>query len=125
MRLWSDSVNPVSVAAWSWRAMRGHSVIFASLFASAVLGLSVISGFRYVLTRLGAPWYAWLLVPIVVVGYCAKKEHEWIPEPERRRIWARRIVFGSIVLSLLIAWATPSAPHRDPDPAHVGQPARR
>ena len=94
-------VTPISAVTWSWRALRGHSVTFAVLLASAVLGISILGAFRHLLTRLGAPWYVWIIVPILAVGYFAKKEQEWIPEPERRRWWARRVLIGGIVLAVL------------------------
>ena len=53
-------MNPISAVAWSWRVLRGHSVTFAGLFASAILGVSLLAGFKHLLVRLGAPWYVWL-----------------------------------------------------------------
>lgn len=103
-------MNPLSAVSWSWRALRGHSITFAALFASALLGFSILGGFRHLLTRLGAPWYVWLVVPILVVGFVAKKEIEWVPDQTRRRTWARRVFFGSIVLAALIAWWRPARP---------------
>lgn len=101
-------MNPISAVSWSWRALRGHSVTFAALFASSLLGLSVLAGFRHLLSRVGAPWYILLLAPLFLFGYLAKKEQQWIPEPERRRRLARRLLFGSIVLALLFAWLRPA-----------------
>lgn len=103
-------MNPVSAFSWSWRALRGHSVTFAGLFASAVLGISILAWFKHLLVRLGAPWYVWIIVPIVLVGWLAKREQEWIPEAARRRWWARRIFFGSIVLAVLLSWLRPARP---------------
>jgi hypothetical protein len=89
--------------SWSWRALRGHSVTFAAMFALGILGVSAISEFRHFLVRLGAPWYAWLLVPMFAVGYLARKETEWLPEATTRRRWARGLFFGSILIAILIA----------------------
>jgi hypothetical protein len=100
----------VSALSWSWRALRAHSITSAGLFASALLGLSIVSGFRHLLTRLGAPWYVWLIAPILVFGYLGKKEEQWFPEPAIRRRWARRVLFGSIAIAVLLAWLRPSKP---------------
>lgn len=110
-------MNPLSAVTWSWRALRGHSVTFAGLFACGVLGISVMTTFRAVLRRLDAPWQAWLLLPMAVVALLAKKETEWWPDPEVRKAWARRIFFGSIVAAILLAIMRPEPP---PDPAAPG-----
>jgi hypothetical protein len=94
-----------STLSWTWHALRGHSVTFAVLFALTLLGVPVLSEFRHLLGRWGATWYVWLLVPILVVGYCAKKETQWIPELPVRKRWARSIFFGSIVLAFVLAKA--------------------
>ena len=97
------NLNPFSALSWSWRALRGHSVTFAAMFALGLLGVSLVSEFRHVLTRMDAPWYVWLLIPMFVIGYLAKKEAVWIPDLARRRKWARILFFGSIVIAVLIA----------------------
>ena len=121
------NLNPFDVLAWSWRALRGHSLTFAGLFACGVLGLSVISQLRRLLDGLGAPWYAWLLVPLIAIGYLAKKETEWMPEPETRKKWARRVFFGSIALAFVLAKL--GADRREetaiPPPAAAGPPPRK
>lgn len=99
----ASPVKIVSAVSWSWRALRGHSVTSAGLFASAVLGLSVLSGFHHLLVRVGAPWYVLLLAPIIATGYVARKEQQWIPEPARRRRLARLLFFGSLVLAFALA----------------------
>ena len=96
-------LDVIPAVSWTWRALRGHSLTFAGLFALALLGVSVVGKFRELLERLGAPWYAWLLVPILGVAFLARKEAEWLPDPARRRRWARGIFFGSIALSLALA----------------------
>lgn len=116
------NLNPLSALSWSWRALRGHSVTFAALFALSLLGVSVLSGFRHLLARAGAPWYIWLLVPIFLVAYLARKETQWLPQLETRRRWARGLFFGSIVIALLIAKFGPA--HRDRAPA-AEEPARQ
>ena len=97
------NLNPVTALTWSWRALRGHSVTCAALFALGLLGLAVIPMLRHLLSRLGAPWYVWLLGPALAVAYCARKEVEWLPDAGARRRWARGIFFGAIALAALIA----------------------
>lgn len=116
----SFNLNPLSALSWSWRALRGHSVTFAALFACSVLGVSIVAEFRHLLTRFGAPWYVWLLVPMFVVAYLARKEAEWLPEVDTRRKWARRLFFGSIVIALLIAFLRP-ARHIAPETDAAGE----
>jgi hypothetical protein len=105
-------VNPVTGTSWLWRALRGKSVTFAALFACGVLGLSIVGEFRHLLSRLGAPWYVWLILPMIAVAVLARKESEWLPDVDERRKWSKRLVFGSIILSLVIAkfHRTPSPP---------------
>lgn len=107
-------MNSWSALSWTWRALRGHSLIFSGLFACGILGISVLTGFRHVLSKLGAPWYAWLLVPMIAVTYLARKETEWLPDPAERKKWARRIFFGSILLAIVVAKLSPDRPGSAP-----------
>lgn len=75
-----------------------------------MLGVSVLGFFRHLLTQWGAPWYIWFLAPIVLVTLLAKKESEWLPDPEKRRKWSRWLVYGSILLVLAISWFAPKKP---------------
>ncbi|ACB73537.1 hypothetical protein Oter_0246 [Opitutus terrae PB90-1] len=123
---WLGGVNPISASSWLWRALRGHSVTFAALFACSLLGLSVFSEFRGLLDRIDAPWYVWLLAPIVLVSALAKKEQEWIPDARKRLWWARGLVIGSIVAVILIASLAPEpkpASH-EPTPIRTNSPLR-
>ena len=99
------NLNLFAALSWTWRALRGHSVTFAALFGLGLLGVSVIAKARELLIDLGAPWYAWFLVPLLGIAYLARKESEWMPELDTRRKWARRVFFGSILLSVAIAIA--------------------
>lgn len=103
-------MNPFSGVSWFWRAWRGSSVTFALLFASGILGLSVLGWIRHMLSRWGAPWYLWFLLPIILVAIAARKESEWLPDPVLRAKCARWLVFGSIALAMLIARFGPKAP---------------
>ena len=96
-------MNPFSAGSWLWRAWRTRSVTAAALFALAVLGISVLGGFRHLLSRLGAPWYVWLLLPLAAVAVLARKEAEWMPDETERRKWSRRLIVGSLLLALLAA----------------------
>lgn len=106
----------VSLLAWSWRALRGRSVTFAGLFAASVLGWSVITGFRHLLSRLGAPWYVWLVAPTLLIGYLAKKEQEWLPDPVLRGRWARRVLLASLTLLALLTLLRPARRPQPPLP---------
>jgi hypothetical protein len=106
-------LNPLAALSWSWRALRGHSVTFAALFALGILGVSIVGEIREALGDLGAPWYAWLLIPVFAVAYLAKKETEWLPELKQRKRWARGLFFGSILIAVL--WAK-FGPHRAATP---------
>jgi hypothetical protein len=119
------NLNPFSAFSWSWRALRGHSVTFAALFALGLLGISFVAEFRHILTRMGAPWYAWFLVPMFAVGYLAKKEADWLPDVARRRRWARGLFFGSIVIAVLIAKFGPRRNSATVEPAQPTAAAQR
>ncbi len=107
-------MNPISGTAWFWRAIRGHSLTFSTLFAFGLFGLSVAGGFRHVLHRLGAPWYVWLLLPFMVIGALARKETDWMPDPAERRKWSRGIVVGAVLIALLAAKLAPKPPPEEP-----------
>lgn len=111
---WLAGVNPLSAGSWLWRALRGRSVTFAALFACGLLGVSVLGEVRGLLDRIDAPWYVWLLAPIVLVSTLAKKEQEWIPDERKRLWWARGLVIGAILAVILIAKLAP-----DEQPAHA------
>jgi len=86
------------------------------VFALAVLGVSVLGGFRHLLSRLGAPWYVWLLLPLAVVAAFARKEAEWMPDEAERRKWSRRVIVGALVLALLTAKFSPRHPEETGSP---------
>jgi hypothetical protein len=44
------------------------------IFAVGLFGFSAVGAFRHALSRLGAPWYVWLLVPIFVGTVLVRKE---------------------------------------------------
>lgn len=92
----------IGVVAWFWRGLRGHSVTFATLFASFVLGLSIAGGFGRLLHALGVHWLYVLIVPALLFGWLAKRETRWIPDEKRRRMIARGLLFGSAVLAIVI-----------------------
>lgn len=96
---------------------------FAALFALGLIGVSAPGAFRDLLTRLGAPWYVWFLAPIVLLASLARREKEWIPDPNRRRIWSRWIVIGSIALAIGLAKLT-REPESSPAPREAGERPR-
>lgn len=91
-------MNPLSSVSWLWRAWRGRSITFAVLFAFGLLGVSVLGGFRQMLRHHGAPWYVWLILPMILFARLAWRETQWFPDPAVRKKWALRIVVGALVL---------------------------
>lgn len=98
-------VNPL----WFWRGLMGNSVTFATLFASVLLGASIAGGFKHLLAALGIHWLYVLLIPIFFFSWMSRKEAVWIPDPAKRKFYARSLILGSIVMALLIAWLRPAA----------------
>jgi hypothetical protein len=122
-------METLSGIGWLWRALRGRSVTFAALFAVSLLGFSVIATLRHMLSWLNAPWFAGFLLPLFLIAILARKETEWIPDPEQRYAWARRLILGSIVAAAAAALLLPKpprAPEPEPTPAlrRHGHPAR-
>jgi hypothetical protein len=119
-------VNPISAISWFWKALRGNSVTFAVLLACALLGMSVLRWLKDGLYAVGTPWWLVLVIPSVLIGLLAKKERVWIPDEARRRLWARSVVVGAVLLSVLIALLKP-APKATPAKANLensaGSPA--
>ena len=109
-------MNPVTGSSWLWHAWRGRSVTFAALFASGILGLSVLSSFRHLLSRWGAPWFFWLLAPVLILAILSRKEQEWLPDPELRTRCARWLVLGSIAIVLVSTWLSPKRPAQESAP---------
>lgn len=99
-------MNPFSAISWFWKGLRGHSITFAALFASGLIGLSLMRGLVHLLGELGVPWLGLIVLPMVIVGVLAKREKQWIPDETRRRVWARSLLFGSIALAILMAAIT-------------------
>lgn len=99
--VWVFAVNIV-VVSWFWRGLRGHSVTFSLLFASFLLGLSISGGVKQLLAALGVHWLYVLILPAVFFTWMNGRETRWIPEERRRRVLARSLLFGSIVLAIII-----------------------
>lgn len=87
---------------WFWRGLKGHSVTFAALFASFVLGVSIAGGVVRLLSSLGVHWLYVLILPAVVFTWLHQREARWIPDSEKRKRLARWIIGGSIVLAVVI-----------------------
>lgn len=96
-----------SLVPWFWRALRGHSVTFAALFAAGILGVSVVGWFRHVLRELGLPWWVWLVLPAVGIAVLARKEKTWLPDETRRRKWARGVMAVAIAAVMVLAKLSP------------------
>jgi hypothetical protein len=96
-------LSPVSTL-WFWRGLAGHSVTFAALFASVILGFSISKGLHHLLGWMGFHWLYVLIIPILFFKVLAQAEVRWIPDPGRRRSIALGILIGSIALSTSISW---------------------
>jgi hypothetical protein len=89
-------------------------VTFAALFATGLLGLSILSWVRHVLDRWHAPWYLLIVLPMLLVAVLVRKEEEWLPDPELRMRCARWLVFGSILIVMLSSILMPKRASESP-----------
>lgn len=85
-----------------WRAIRHYSLTASVVFASAILGFSVVKLLRRLLHELSVPWLFLWLIPIFLIGAVAKRESNWVPDANFRRKLALGIALGSIVLAVVI-----------------------
>ena len=97
------------------------AIVHGAQDALGLLGFSVLGWFRELLARVGAPWYVWLIAPIVLIAFLARKETEWIPDEKRRRQWSRWLVIGAIIVVILIAKFAP----KDESPRPLREPQGR
>ena len=95
-------VNPFAIS-WLWRGLKGHSVTFAVLFASLLLGGSISREVSYLLTRLGVHWLYVMILPAVFFMWLAKHEDRFIPDESKRKLYARSLIIGSILVAIAIA----------------------
>lgn len=96
-------VNP-SAISWLWRGFKGNSVTFALLFACLVLGWSVTGSLWFFLRQHGVHWLFALVVPGLCFSWLAQHENRIIPDEAKRKLWARGLIVGSVLLAVLIAW---------------------
>jgi len=95
-------VNPFAIS-WLWRGFKGNSVTFAVLFASLLLGWSISNEVAHLLSRMGVHWLYAMILPAVLFMWLAKWENRFIPDESKRKIYARSLIVGSIVLAIAIA----------------------
>ncbi len=95
-------VNPFAIS-WLWKGLKGNSVTFAVLFASLLLGWSISAEVAHLLARLGVHWLYVLILPAIFFMVLAKNESRFIPDEAKRKLWARCLIVGSIVLAIVIA----------------------
>ena len=95
-------VNPFAIS-WLWRGFRGRSVTFALLFATCVLGWSISAQLGKFLAWLGVHWLYAMLLPGFFFMWLAKREDRFIPDESKRKLWARGLIAGSIVLAVLLS----------------------
>ncbi|MBA3850037.1 MAG: hypothetical protein C0502_08580 [Opitutus sp.] len=92
----------IAVVSWFWKGLRGHSITFAALFASFVIGGSFADLIRLALARLGVHWLFVFVLPILFFGWLSGQEARWLPDERRRKTIARSLLFGSIALAIAI-----------------------
>ena len=95
-------VNPFAIS-WLWRGLKGNSVTFAALFASLLLGWSISGELGRLLTRMGVHWLYVMILPAFFFMWIAKRENRFIPDESKRKLYARCLIGGSILLAILIA----------------------
>lgn len=85
-----------------FKAVRGKSLTFALVFATALLGFSIASFLRRTLSDVGF-WLpvVWIL-PIIAIGFLAKKEDKIPLRAEFKRLLCYILVGGSIFCSVVI-----------------------
>ena len=54
------------------------------------------------LASLGVHWLYVILIPVFLFSWAAKKEPQWLPDEAKRKVWARSLIAGSIVLAIVI-----------------------
>lgn len=96
-------VNPFAIS-WLWRGFRGKSVTFALLFATCVLGWPLSDELARLLARLGVHWLYVLILPGFFFMWLAKRENRFMPDETKRKLYARGLIAGALVLALLVAW---------------------
>lgn len=96
-------VNPFAITSWLWRGLKGNSVTFALLFASLLLGWSISAETGRLLSRLGVHWLFVLILPGIFFMWLAKHENAIVREESRRKLLARSLIAGSIILAIMIA----------------------
>ena len=96
-------VNPFAIS-WLWRGLKGNSVTFALLFASFLVGLSLSHYVKLALAKLGVHWLYVMILPVVLFSWLAKREERILPDEQQRKLWARSLIAGSIVVAVLISW---------------------
>jgi hypothetical protein len=96
-------VNPFAIS-WLWRGFKGKSITFALLFASFVLGLSLSHWVNVFLTWLGVHWLYAMILPALFFMWLSKREDRFVPDEAKRKLYARSLIAGSLVLAILIAW---------------------
>ena len=102
-------VNPIALS-WFWRGLKGHSITFAALFASVLLGASISGGLHHLLSAVGIHWLYVIILPVILFSWLNKMEPRWFPDQSRRRMIARSLLFGSLLIALLVAHFRPARP---------------
>jgi hypothetical protein len=54
--------------------------------------------------RVGVHWLYALILPALFFMWLAKREDRFIPDEAKRKLYARGLIGGAILLAILIAW---------------------
>ena len=95
-------MDPFAIG-WFWRGFKGKSVTFALLFAAFVLGLSLSHYVKVVLEKLGVHWLYVMILPVFFFTWLAKREDRLFPDEAKRKLYARSLILGAILIAVLIA----------------------
>lgn len=81
------------------KAWRGKSLTFSLVFATALLGVSISALLRKALSGFGF-WFplVWL-IPIILIGFLAKREDKLPLREDFKRLLCYVLVIGSVVCS--------------------------
>lgn len=94
-------VNPFAIS-WLWRGFKGKSVTFALMFATFVLGWPISTEVNLLLTKIGVHWLYAMALPAVLFMWLAKRENRFMPEESKRKLYARTLIVGSLLLAVVI-----------------------
>lgn len=116
--------NPFDLRALG-KAVRGHSLTFASVFGLAVLGYSSYGLLRAAFSWLPLPWWALLVLPFVAVVVLAKHEHRLVADVDLRRRLAVALCVAAMLAATVGRMVLPAPAASAPSEEIEQRPVRR